>query len=242
VVNNVTVVNNTNIYNSFRNARAFNGVTAVSVNDFRAGNYRHPVAVSQGQLASASLVRGTPLTPTQSNLRFSDRAVSPVRVTPGAANQRFYSRMGAPQGEPGFPGGATQRAPARNAAPAQNDAWQRFGSPAAAKPGAPARVQEQPRAEPGFGGQRFSAQPRTAAPLQVAPPVVRQRQTPPPQNGGGGFGAPMRQPQARPAPPNPGVQRGGGGPGGGGGRPAGPPPRNGGGQKGNERERGGSRR
>jgi hypothetical protein len=242
VVNNVTVVNNTNIYSSFRNARAFNGVTAVSVNDFRTGNYRHPVAVSQGQLTSASLVRGTPLTPTQSNLRFSDRAVSPVRVTPGAANQRFYSRMGAPQGTPGFRG-TPQSAPARNGA--QNDAWQRFGSPAAANSVAPARVQEQPRAAaPGFGGQRFNAQPRTAAPpapLQVAPPVVRQRAAPPPQNGGGGFGAPMRQPQARPASPNPGVQRGGGGPGGGGARPAGPPPRNGGGQKGNERERGGSR-
>jgi len=242
VVNNVTVVNNTNIYNSFRNARAFNGVTAVSVNDFRAGNYRHPVAVSQGQLTSASLVRGTPFTPTQSNLRFSDRAVSPLRVNPGAANQRFYSRSaGAPQGVAGFRGGAPQSAPARNAAPAQNDAWQRFGSPAAANPGAPARVQEQPRAAPGFGGQRFSTQPRTVAPpapLQVAPPVVRQRQVPPPQNGGGGFGAPTRQPQMRPAPPNPGVQRGGGGPGGGG-RPAGPPPRNGGAPKGNERDRGG---
>ena len=204
----------------------------MSVNDFRAGNYRHPIAVSQGQLTSASLVHGTPLTPTQNNLRFSDRAASPSRASPGAANQRFYSRSaGVPQG-----------APTRNAAPVQNDAWQRFGSPAAANPGAPARVQEQPRAEPAFSGQRFSAQPRPAAPpapLQVAPPVVRQRQAPPPTNGSG-FGAPTRQPQARPAPPNPGVQRGGGGPGGGG-RPSGPPPRNSGGSKGNEHERGGSK-
>jgi hypothetical protein len=211
VINNVTIVNNTNVYNSFRNARAFNGVTAVSATDFQSGNYRHPVSLGAGQLTSASLVHGAPLTPTQNNFRFSDRQMPQIRSNANAqTNQHFFTRMGGPRNEPSRGQMTPAPAPQQNA-PANNaPAWQHFGSPAV-QPRNGEQQQNRPQlGSPdrplGFGGGRREAPPQQQqpAPLQVAPPVVQQREQPRQERRNPSFGAPMPQqqpqPQNRPAP------------------------------------------
>jgi hypothetical protein len=100
------VIANANIMNTFRNARAGNGVIAVSAQDFQRGAFRNQIAVNRAQLLQGSLVRGAvPVTPTASNLRFSDRPVSAASIPRNEAggSQRFFSRMPA--------GAASQRTP-----------------------------------------------------------------------------------------------------------------------------------
>jgi len=77
LVNNIHVVNNVNLVNSYRNARVGNGVTAVNANDFARGRMTTPMRVSSAQLQQASLVKGqVPIAPSASSLRFSDRPVT----------------------------------------------------------------------------------------------------------------------------------------------------------------------
>jgi hypothetical protein len=90
------VTPNANIMTAFRNARVGNGVTAVSAQDFQRGAFRNQIAVSHAQLLQGSLVRGAlPVTPTASNLRFSDRPVAAAAIPRNEAGggQRFFSRM-----------------------------------------------------------------------------------------------------------------------------------------------------
>ncbi len=90
----VNLVRNANIAGLYRNARA-GGVTAVSGADFQRGQFRNHVAVSGAQLQQASLVRGAvPVTPTASNLRFSNRAASTAGPRGEMSSQRFFSRTG----------------------------------------------------------------------------------------------------------------------------------------------------
>jgi hypothetical protein len=92
LVNNINIVNNTNITNLYRNARLGNGVTAVNSTDFARGRFTSPMRVTGDQLRSASLVRGqVPIAPTASSLRFSDRAVASPSRNAGF-NGRFFSR------------------------------------------------------------------------------------------------------------------------------------------------------
>ena len=244
IINNTNIVNNTNIYNSYRNSRSYNGVTAVSAGDFQRGNYRHPVNLNRGDLESASLVRGGgPVAPTQNNLNYSDRGFGRGRQGAGeAANQSYFSKMGAPQADGSRTTFAEQQAAVRSGLDArggglgqgvrpdgntggfgsrgdrgnspgfrqapQNSpdpqpgtdrpAWQRFGAPAPVDRGPGNRIERQ-RIEPpqgGFGRQRdrngAAADPR---PLDVAPPVVRQREAEPGFNRRGGFGTPTPPPQ-----------------------------------------------
>ena len=101
--NSITIINNTNIYNSFRNSRSYNGVTAVSTGDFQRGNYRRPVNLNPGQLENSSLVRGGgPVTPTENNLQYSDRGRGRGRqggddIAGQRSGQPYFSKMGAPQ-------------------------------------------------------------------------------------------------------------------------------------------------
>ncbi|HET9318224.1 MAG TPA: FecR family protein, partial [Bryobacteraceae bacterium] len=91
LVNNINIVNNTNITRMYRNARLGNGATAVNSADFARGRFSSPMRLTGEQLRSASLVRGqVPIAPTASSLRFSDRAVaSPSRNA--SFNGRFFS-------------------------------------------------------------------------------------------------------------------------------------------------------
>jgi hypothetical protein len=146
---NITNINVTNVY---RNSRVVNGVHAVGVNDFQAGRFNSITRLSGHQIGNVGAVRGAmPFTPSQANLRFTDRQTS---VAPRQVNTSFFrqqqpgrvERMPIGNRAQGTPGGF-------NAAPRGNDApggFRRFGAPAGqnAAPQAPAQQQVQRN---GFG-------------------------------------------------------------------------------------------
>jgi hypothetical protein len=179
------VVNNANIGNFYRNAGVLGGARAVTAEDFQRGSFRNQIAVNSTQLRQASLVRGAvPVTPTQNNLRFGDRAASAATPRAEMGNQRFFSRT-TPAGGAGAaaqrtpftqqqaavrsafagatPGGVRGQTPAGNAG---GSGWDRFGEPnRAANPAGSAA----PRASGGGGWDRFGspqAQQRSAEPQQ----------------------------------------------------------------------------
>ncbi len=96
--NSVTIVNNYNIRNSYRNARVINGVHSVDGNDFARGRFNNITAARDSDLQRASLVRGElPVAPERNSLRWADREVT---GTPQSRdNTRFFSRRS--------PGGTT---------------------------------------------------------------------------------------------------------------------------------------
>ena len=143
-------VRNVNIVNVYRNARVGNGATAVTSGDFQRGVFRNRVEVGRSQLQQASLVRGTvPVSPTASNLRFSQRGVSQAAIPRENGNQRFFSRM--PANSAPRTSFAQQQQAARSAfgngnafagrelgsreaagGGVPNSGWRRFGEPAPA--------------------------------------------------------------------------------------------------------------
>jgi hypothetical protein len=192
---------NGNVVNNYRNARVPGGVVAVSSNDFQRGNFRNRVNIDSHQLQQASLVRGgAPVGPSGSSYRFSDRMVANNGPRADFNRQRFFSSASNPGAKP---------APAGNGfrtAPAQNGNWDRFGSPGS-------RVAPQPQpVQRGLSGKQpgFNNAGRPAGKVEVAPPIVRQRndfqQSRPeparPPAVIGGFGAPQ-QGSPRQAPPAP---------------------------------------
>jgi hypothetical protein len=94
VQNNITIVNNTNVTNVYRNARIGNAVNIVNGEDFRRGFHGRVSRASADDLRSANLVRGAvPVGPERSSLRFSDREAGVSTATRAANGQeRFYSR------------------------------------------------------------------------------------------------------------------------------------------------------
>jgi hypothetical protein len=223
--NSINIVRNTNITNVYRNSRFANGVTAVSGADFQRGNFRNRVGVGGAQLQGASLVRGAvPVTPGGDHLRFSDRRMAAAGPRLDAGSQRFFSRT------PGVSGVGSQRVPFsqqqsavrstvegrgfQGGSSSASPGWQRFGNPQAS----PQRSNNfTPQTGGGVDGRRFGGQSRS---LQVAPPIVRERQAPPSNNGSnynrGFYGGNNNQPAYRqqgvsPAPRSPGQGYGGGG-------------------------------
>jgi hypothetical protein len=242
--NQINIVNNTNITNVYRNSRYVNGVTAVSGSDFQRGNYRNRVAVDSNHLQQASLVRGmVPVSPGNDHLRFSDRpTASGPRTDPGS--QRFFSRQpsnaASPQRVPfnqqqssvrsAFENRGMQVGNAPQVRQNSSPGWQRFGSPQSTDRQAPAERQfnapaqrnQSPGNESRFNGSRFDSTPRgMGRSLDVAPPIVRERQAQPsynppayrqpaertPQSDRGGFGSPSyrtppagQTPRSAPAP------------------------------------------
>ncbi len=101
VVNNVTY-NNVNVYNNttvnrtvYRNLQN-NGMTGVSVENFRAGRFNEASAVTREQFAAARpiAVQGAlPVVPTANNLRFTQReaAAAPTAVRTGAFAGRPFA-------------------------------------------------------------------------------------------------------------------------------------------------------
>jgi hypothetical protein len=91
---NTTIVNNVNIYNTYRNARVNGGVMGVNAANFGRGGGRF-TPVSGSQLSSAGMVRGMlPVTPDRSSLRMADRSVNMSNFRQ-SNNTRFFSRSGA---------------------------------------------------------------------------------------------------------------------------------------------------
>ena len=88
--NSVTIVNNINIHNTYRNSRVNNGITGINGSDFGSGRGRHE-AFNSRDIGQASLVRGqVPIAPGRESVRFSDRDSRITRS--GNDNERFYSR------------------------------------------------------------------------------------------------------------------------------------------------------
>lgn len=91
---NINVVNNVNIYNTYRNARAFNGVSSVTAQQFQNGQFGRVSHPGAGLVQNAGLVRGQlPVTPSSANLRFNDRQTS-ATARSGFQQQNFVSRGG----------------------------------------------------------------------------------------------------------------------------------------------------
>ena len=93
--NNVTIVNNTNIYNVYRNARVSNSITAVNSGSFGRRHIGNAdlIRVSEGDVRQAGLIRGgMPLTPDRQSLRLADREVRASELPRVAENRSFYSR------------------------------------------------------------------------------------------------------------------------------------------------------
>jgi hypothetical protein len=89
--NNVTIVNNVNVTNIYRNARIGNGVTAIDGRDFQVGRVTNIRSLRSNDLRTASLVHGqVPVTPERASLRLADRDVN-VRAA-AVQNDRFFSR------------------------------------------------------------------------------------------------------------------------------------------------------
>jgi len=102
---NITNLNVTSIY---RNARVSNGISAVSGADFRAGRFTSIGRYSGSQIGQAGVVRGAmPITPTNANLRFSNRAVT--NVPRSSANTHFFAHQ-QPSAAARTPFAAQQRA------------------------------------------------------------------------------------------------------------------------------------
>ena len=157
---NITNVNVTNIY---RNARVNNGISGVSAGDFQNGRFRNVGRVSGEQVREAGLVRGQmPITPGNSNLRFSDRNAAHVPTTSGR-NTNFF-RQQQPNTVQRIPFSQQQRAFEGSAAGANNARPSGFGS------SAPSRgAMESRQSENGGGGWRRFGTP--SAGNSGSPPV-----------------------------------------------------------------------
>ncbi|MCL4843270.1 MAG: FecR domain-containing protein [Bryobacteraceae bacterium] len=152
VQNNITIVNNTNVTNVYRNARIGNAVNIVNGDDFRRGFHGRVSRASADDLRSANLVRGAvPVGPERSSLRFSDREANMSTATRAANGQeRFYTRRevarvdrvpfeqqrsaftGGARGAEGPAGFAGRAAGSERGTTESADAgrgWRRFGDP-----------------------------------------------------------------------------------------------------------------
>lgn len=100
VINNVNIVNNTNITNIYRNATVANGVTGVNYQDFANGRFNNRIAVGGQQIRQANLVTGVvPIAPTNNALRYSDRQTTLIaRGNGGQFSQpnQFFTHTPAP--------------------------------------------------------------------------------------------------------------------------------------------------
>src|SRR5579862_5143194 len=127
-----TIVNNVNVYNSFRNARVTGGAIGVNAASFgRGGQF---TALNRSQLQTGGLVHGVlPVAPDRSSLQLSNRSVS--GRFPQARSQSFASRMQAPRVEHATfeqqQRGMQQMSRGNFSSPAGNSrsgGWQRMGA------------------------------------------------------------------------------------------------------------------
>ena len=96
VINNIHIVNNTNITSMYRNARVANGVTGLDAGAFARGGRGVMIHTKDVNLQRASLVRGpVPVAPGAESLRLSGRAVA-VTSQRSMQTSQFYSLRRAP--------------------------------------------------------------------------------------------------------------------------------------------------
>jgi hypothetical protein len=233
--NHTTIVNNANVYNSFRNARVAGGAIGVNAAAFgRGGQF---TALNRSELQSGGLVHGVlPVAPDRSSLRLSDRAVS--GRFPQARAQSFASHMQAPtvthasfdqqqrgmeqmsRGNFSAPGagnsqtgGGWQRMGGGASSGAGESAahgWNRFGEPIHSTGGS--ATNEASQFNRGYSPSASKGEGYGGGAVRISPPIVQQRS----YSGGsaaGSYSQPRSFGRARPAPPAP-ANRGGGGGGG----------------------------
>lgn len=93
VDNSVTVVNNINIVNVYRNARIRGAVVGLDPTDFARGDTRNLVRFDPDEVRRASLVRGVlPLAPERESLRLVNREVTLPNLPREVPERRFFSR------------------------------------------------------------------------------------------------------------------------------------------------------
>ena len=183
-----TIVNNVNVYNSFRNARVAGG--AIGMNSAAFGRGGQISALNRTQLQSAGAVHGVlPVAPDRSSLRFNDRAVS--GRFPQARSQNFASRMQAPHvqhasfeqqqrgmeqmshsnfSQPAARGFGGTSSGAGSAA----HGWSRFGEPIHGTNGASGGAGESSQFTRGYGAAS-SARPAYGGPVRINPSIVQPR-------------------------------------------------------------------
>src|SRR5260221_205356 len=114
------IVNNVNIYGSYRNAR-YNGLTGIDARNYAGGRYGSNFAVSRGQLSQAGIVQGgLPFRASGASQRFTDRQTSYV-PRGNSFSRPFASRNGF-QGSGAFSRGSAQPSPGN-----RDPGWSRFG-------------------------------------------------------------------------------------------------------------------
>jgi hypothetical protein len=212
-----TIVNNVNIYNTYRNARVANGVTTVDRAGFANGAAGRPFT---GNLSQASVVHGQlPVAPSRASTQLSNRPVSQASISRASNNTQFFSSRQSAQpnratfgqtngnaGSQSVPGGWRQFGQPASGGPSaaqgrvvsqpvqsstgSRGSWGRFGDPSA-------RPAQTPQSN-GGGWQRFSSGPVSnnnsgyrSAPqsVRISPPMVRERSAPAPRpSSGGGSG------------------------------------------------------
>ena len=188
-------ISNANIYGTYRNARIANGVSSLSVADFRGGRFNSVGHASVDQIRSAGLIRGqVPMSPTSANLRYSERTSA---FTPrSAATQSFFTHQN-PASVARVPfgrqaGGSTAAASGRTgeagaargaanggagAGASSTGGWRRFGEPSG-------QSANSLRSAPSGAGNDRPGESAGAG-HRVAPPVVRER-----SSGGSGSSLP----------------------------------------------------
>jgi hypothetical protein len=91
----VTIVNNVNVTNVYRNARVRHAVTAVDGENFRSGRFGNYVRVNETEMRQANLVQGQlPVVPGREHLRLADRDVSVRAAVREGAETRFFRSGG----------------------------------------------------------------------------------------------------------------------------------------------------
>jgi hypothetical protein len=206
-----TIVNNVNIYNTYRNARVTNGVTTVDRAGFASGATGRPFT---GNLSQASMVRGQlPVTPNRGSMQLSNRPVSQAAISRASNNTQFFSSRQSAQpnrssfGQPNAGSQNTQGGWRQFGQPASRGSgqvpsssanrggWGRFGDPAARPAQAPQNRAAAPQSN-GGAWQRFNsgsaagstsgASRSTPQSVRISPPMVRERSAPAPRSSGGG--------------------------------------------------------
>jgi FecR protein len=210
--NHTTIVNNVNVYNSFRNARVTGGAIGISTGAFgRGGQF---TALNRSQLQSAGVVHGVlPVAPDRSSLRFSDRSVS--GRFPQARSQSFAGRMQAPRVEhatfdqqqrgmeqmsrtnfsrPGAGASGGLNEAGRGAGNSATHGWSRFGEPIHGTNGAAGAYG---RGESQFSRGYQSPSGREGGAIRINPPIVQQRSAQPRGEQQRGYSSPGNYSQPR---------------------------------------------
>jgi hypothetical protein len=178
-VSHVNVVNNVNIYNTYRNAAMSMSSQQFAAGQF--GHYTHPGAV---QMQNAGSVRGQlPLAPSNSHLAFNNRATAVTTARSASASQHFVSRGGfstaqrqsftqqrqtlqqsfsTPRGVQEMGGGRSGASSGRGiitpgAGSGGSAGWERFGSPSNGSGRSYAPSSSQSGSGPSSGWSRFGS-------------------------------------------------------------------------------------